>query len=84
MDPALRQLLMLRLRGGLRQRLHQLASLRGLLFFLAFGGIVWFLLASNSSSGTGFFGSAALDREAISEQITTFVPLSMLGLDGGI
>jgi len=80
MDPALRQLLILRLRGGLRQRLLQLASLRGLLFSLAFGGIIWFLIVSNSSSGTSFFGSAGLDRQAFGEQILTFMPLGMLGL----
>ncbi len=50
MDAALGQLLLLRLRGGLRQRLLQLASVRGLLFTLAFGGIIWFLIASNRSS----------------------------------
>lgn len=80
MDAALGQLLMLRLRGGLRQRLLQLASVRGLLFSLAFGGIIWFLIVSNSSSGTGLFGSATLDRQAFGEQIITFMPLSMLGL----
>ncbi|MDA8586880.1 putative ABC exporter domain-containing protein [Rhodobacteraceae bacterium] len=80
MDPALRQLLILRLRGGLRQRLLQLASLRGLLFSLAFGGIIWFLIASNGSSDTSFLGSATLDRQALSAQIMTFMPLSMLGL----
>ncbi|MEO0567662.1 MAG: putative ABC exporter domain-containing protein [Pseudomonadota bacterium] len=80
MDPALRQLLVLRLRGGLRQRFHQLASLRGLLFSLAFAGIVWFLIVSNSSTGSSFLGSAAMDRQAFSEQIITFMPLSMLGL----
>lgn len=80
MDAALGQLLMLRLRGGLRQRLLQMASLRGLLFSLAFGGIIWFLIASNSSSGTNLFGTAALDRQAMSEQIITFMPLSMFGL----
>ncbi|MEM8870198.1 MAG: putative ABC exporter domain-containing protein [Pseudomonadota bacterium] len=80
MDAALSQLLMLRLRGGLRQRLLQLASLRGLLFSAAFAGIIWFLIASNSASGTGFFGAAALDRQAMGEQILTYMPLSMLGL----
>jgi len=80
MEPALRQLLLLRLRGGLRQRLLQLASVRGLLFSLAFGGIIWFLIVSNSSSGAGIFGTAALDRQAFGDQITTFLPLSMLGL----
>ncbi len=80
MDPALCQLLMLRLRGGLRQRLLQLASLRGLLFSLAFGGGIWFLIVSNDSSITSLLGSAAQDQQAFSEQIITFLPLSMLGL----
>ncbi|MEM0946936.1 MAG: putative ABC exporter domain-containing protein [Pseudomonadota bacterium] len=80
MDAALCQLLILRLRGGLRQRLLQLASFRGLLFSLAFGGIIWFLIVSNSSPGTSIFGSASLDRHAVGEQIITFLPLSMLGL----
>ncbi|MEP3639844.1 MAG: putative ABC exporter domain-containing protein [Paracoccaceae bacterium] len=80
MDSALRQLLILRLRGGLRQRLLQLASLRGLLFTIAFGAIIWFLVTSNGSSDTSFLGSAVLDRQALSAQIITFMPLSMLGL----
>ena len=80
MDAALRQLLVLRLRGGLRQRLLQLASVRGALFSLAFAGIIWFLIAANSSSGTGLFGAEALDRQAHGEQILTFLPLCMLGL----
>ena len=80
MDPVLGRLLILRLRGGLRQRLLQLASLRGLLFTLAFGGIIWFLIASNSSAATSLLGSTALDRQALSAQIMTFMPLSMLGL----
>jgi hypothetical protein len=80
MDAALTQLLILRLRGGLRQRVLQLASVRGLVFTLAFGGIIWFLIVANSSSATGLFGSAALDRQAFGEQILTFMPLSMLGL----
>ena len=80
MDAALSRLLLLRLRGGLRQRVLQLASVRGLLFSLAFGGIIWFLIASNSSSATGLFGTPALDRQAHAGQILTFMPLSMLGL----
>ena len=80
MDPALRQLLILRLRGGLRQRLLQLASVRGLLFSLAFGWIIWFLISSTGSSGASVFGFSALDRQAFSDQIMTFMPLSMLGL----
>lgn len=80
MDAALGQLLMLRLRGGLRQRLLQLTSLRGLIFTFAFVGIIWFLIASNSTSGMGFLGSEALDRQAVGAELLTFMPLSMLGL----
>lgn len=80
MDPALRQLLILRLRGGLRQRFYQLASLRGLLFSLAFAGIIWFLIASNGSAGAGLFATGGLDQQTLNAQITTFMPLSMLGL----
>ncbi|MDC0116049.1 hypothetical protein OAH97_01060 [Octadecabacter sp.] len=80
MNRALGQLLVLRLRGGLRQRLRQLASLRGLFFSFAFGGIIWFLIASNSSADTNFFGSPTLDPQAFSEQIITFMPLSLLAL----
>lgn len=80
MDTALRQLLVLRMRGGLRQRLLQLASWRGALFSLAFVGIIWFLVASNSSAGTGIWGSTALNPQISGEQLLTFLPLSMLGL----
>ena len=80
MDIALRQLLFMRLRGGLRQRVHQLASVRGLLFTFAFGAIVWFLIVSNGSSDTSLFGSAVMDHHAFSDQIMTFMPLTMLGL----
>ena len=81
MDPALLRLLMLRLRGGLRLRLIQLTSLRGLLFFLAFGGIVWLLIVTNTSStDMGFLTDAAADRQDLSAQIRTFMPLGMLGM----
>ncbi|MEL7453915.1 MAG: putative ABC exporter domain-containing protein, partial [Pseudomonadota bacterium] len=80
MDSALSQLLILRLRGGLRERLLQLASLRGLLFSLAFGGIVWFMIVSNGASDSGLLGTEALDWQAMNAQIITFMPLSMLGL----
>jgi len=81
MTPALLRLLMMRLRGGLRQRLIQLTSLRGLLFFLAFGGIIWLLVVTYSTSADiGNLTDAALDRQALSTQISTFMPLGMLGM----
>ena len=81
MDQALFRLLMLRLRGGFRQRLIQLTSLRGLLFFLAFVGIIWLLFVTNSSSSDMVsMSDAALDRQALSAQISTFMPISMLAM----
>ena len=81
MHPALLSLLMMRLRGGMRLRLIQLTSLRGLLFFLAFVGIIWLLVVANSSpSDMGSATDAALDRHALSEQISTFMPISMLAM----
>lgn len=81
MDQALFRLLMMRLRGGFRLRLIQLTSLRGLLFFLAFFGIIWLLVVTNSSSSDmGSMSNAALDRQALSAQISTFMPISMLAM----
>ena len=80
MNSALTQLLILRLRGGLRERLLQLASVRGLMFTLAFGGIVWFIIASNGAPDSGLLGTETLDWQAMNTQIITFMPLSLLGL----
>ena len=81
MDSALLRLLMMRLRGGLRQRLIQLTSLRGLLFTLAFGAIIWLLFVTNSStSELGISNDAPLDRQALGGQIRTYMPLGMLGM----
>ena len=81
MDSALFRLLLMRLRGGIRLRLIQLKTLRGLLFSVAFCGIIWLLLVANSSSvETGFLADAASDRQALSTQISTYMPLGMLAM----
>lgn len=81
MDAALLRLLAMRMRGGLRLRLMQLASLRGALFFLALGGITVLLIATGQLEPTSqLFGGASLDSEAIRAQIETFMPLAMLGM----
>lgn len=81
MDQALFRLLLMRLRGGLRQRLIQLKSLRGLLFFVAFGVIIWLLIVTNgSSSSVGLSAGTAEERQALSAQISTYMPLAMLGM----
>ncbi len=81
MDPALFRLLMMQLRGSIRLRLIRLTSLRGALFFLAFGAIIWLLFVTNGSSpDTGTMPDTALDRQALSTQISTFMPLGMLAM----
>jgi hypothetical protein len=81
MDAALLRLLAMRMRGGLRLRLMQMASLRGALFFLALGGIIVLLIATGRLEPTSqLFGGASLDSQAIRAQIETFMPLAMLGM----
>ena len=81
MDQALFRLLVMRLRGGFRQRLIQLKSLRGLLFFGVLVAIIYLLVVTYSSpSEPGSMADAALDRQALSAQIKTFMPISMLAM----
>ncbi|MBD3625281.1 MAG: hypothetical protein HUJ24_07855 [Rhodobacteraceae bacterium] len=81
MDAALLRLLAMRMRGGLRLRLMQLVSLRGALFFLALGGIIWLQIATGESDqNVRLFGGAGLDPLAMRDQISTFMPLGLLGM----
>ena len=81
MDPALLRILAMRMRGGLRQRLMQMLSLRGALFFVAFGGIFWLLIATgNTVPAATLFADASLESADTQAQIDTFMPLGMLGM----
>jgi hypothetical protein len=81
MDAALLRLLALRMRGGLRLRLMQVISLRGVLFFAALGGIVWLLIATGQPvPGAKVFGGEGIDSPDLRVEIDTFMPLSLLGM----
>ncbi len=81
MGPALARLLLLRFRGGIRHRLRQLASRRGIVFLIAIGGIVWLLLGPGASSpGNGLGGAPSQDPNSLREHVSTFMPLGLLGL----
>lgn len=81
MDAALLRLLVMRMRGGLRQRLMQLVSLRGALFFLVLGGIAWLLIAQGRLvPDAQVFGGADLNAPALRAQIDTYLPLALLGM----
>ena len=81
MEPALLRLLAMRMRGALRLRLKQLVSLRGALFLVALGGIIWLTIATGNTVPTEtLFAGASLDSPAVRAQIETFMPLAMLGM----
>ncbi|GHC46993.1 hypothetical protein GCM10007315_06000 [Gemmobacter tilapiae] len=81
MDSALLRLLAMRMRGGLRLRLMQLASLRGVLFFLVLGGIAWLLITTGQlNPKTQLFDGAGLASPVLRDQIDTFMPLSLLAM----
>ena len=81
MDAALLRLLAMRMRGGIRQRLMQMISLRGALLFLALGGILWLLIATRGPlPGGSLFTAGGLDSPTLRAQISTYMPLSLLGM----
>ncbi len=81
MDAALLRLLAMRMRGGLRLRLMQVVSLRGALLLLAMVGIVWLLVASREAvPNAELLDIARFDSEAMHAQISTFMPLGLLGM----
>ena len=81
MDAALLRLLAMRMRGGLRHRLMQVVSVRGAWWFLALGGFIWALIAAGEPVPSAqLFGVADLDSEAMRGQISTYMPLGLLGM----
>ena len=80
MDAALSQLLFLRLRGGLRYRLHQFASLRGALFLLGSAGIVWLILGTDlMAPGDGTSRLGLQNPNDLRAHIQDFLPLALFG-----
>ena len=80
MDRALVQLMLLRLRGGLRNRLRQLISLRGMTFMLVILSVGWVVVRTFSSIPAEELGGVALDdADAVRESIETYLPIGLLG-----
>lgn len=80
MNAALSQLLFLRLRGGFRHRMTQLATLRGAAFLAIVAGIVWLLLGPGAvSPGDNVGGFIVPDTEQLRAQIRDYLPVSLLG-----
>jgi hypothetical protein len=78
MDLALSRLLLLRLRGGVRYRLSQFATLRGATFLLVLAAVVWLVLGVGTS-----VPSAELNRISpqnpndLREYISNYMPLGL-------
>jgi hypothetical protein len=75
MEPALSQLLMMRFRGGLRYRVRQLSSLRGLFFFLIVAGVVWLLVGADDAVVGTYLPS---DPAELQDYVRTYMPLGLL------
>ena len=80
MNPALSQLFWLKMRGGFRHRLRQLASVRGVCFLVLMCAILWMLVRAGSASGSALSGgSPRLGPEEMRQYIDIFMPLGLLG-----
>lgn len=72
------KLLLLRLRGGIRQRLLELKSLRGLLLVLVMAGIAMLLLRQSELPETPLGDVFAKEPQQLRAQMAQFMPLSLL------
>lgn len=69
------------MRGALRMRLMQLASLRGAVFLLALGAVIWLMVMPGNTVPTEtLFASARLESPASRAQVETFMPFALLGM----
>ena len=77
MDAALRRLLWLRLSGGVRQRIGQLASPAGLFSVAVLAAVVWLLLATDTYTQSDA-ADMALDVGGLRENLADFMPFALL------
>ena len=77
MGAALRRLLWLRLSGGVRQRIGQLASPAGLFSVVVLAAVVWLLLATDTYTQNDA-ADMALDVGGFGENLADFMPFALL------
>lgn len=78
MDAMLAKLLLLRLRGGVRQRLQELKTLRGLLFLLVTLAVIALLMKQSAMPANPLASIFPRDSEQLRGQITQFMPIGLL------
>lgn len=72
------KLLLLRLRGGVRIRLHELKTLRGLLFLLVMIAVVSLLMNQSTLTANMLDGFLPSDTEQFKGQSTQLMPIALL------
>lgn len=78
MDLALSRLFLLRLRGGVRHRLSQLATLRGAAFLLVFTAVVWLVfVAGGSDSSAELNLISPQNPNDLREHISNYMPFAL-------
>ena len=78
MDAILVKLLLLRLRGGVRLRLHELKTLRGLLFLLVMIATITLLMNQSALPANSLGSFLPSDPEQLRGQATQFMPIALL------
>lgn len=78
MDAKLVKLLLLRLQGGIRQRVLELKSLRGLLFLLVTIAVIALLMSPSALPGNPLASVLTNDSETLRTQIPQYMPVGLL------
>ena len=78
MDAILVKLLLLRLRGGVRLRLHELKTLRGLLFLFVMIATITLLMNQSALPANSLGSFLPSDPEQLRGQATQFMPIALL------
>ncbi len=78
MDAKLAKLLLLRLHGGMRERVLELKSLRGLLFLLITIAVIALLMSPSALPGNPMANVLTNDSETLRKQIPQYMPVGLL------
>ena len=78
MDATLVKLLLLRFRGGLRHRVHELKTLRGLLYMCVTIAVIILLMKQSSLPGNPLGGAIQSGPEQLREQFSRLMPVGLL------
>jgi hypothetical protein len=78
LDASLVKLLLLRLRGGIRLRLKELKTLRGLLFLLVTAAVIILVMKQSASPASSLENYFPAGSKQLREQTAQFMPMGLL------